>query len=102
MTTPSVRGQWLSLVSLWCAAATSLVLLAFFAVGVADGSVSSFNGTLWLGLLAAAGGSLWGGWTLRSRQHHLAAALVLSVVAVPGLLAALFALVLLIAQPRWN
>lgn len=46
------RGRTVSLLALVCSAITSLVLLSFFLVGLADGSVSSFNMGLWLVLLA--------------------------------------------------
>jgi hypothetical protein len=78
------------------------VALWFFIAGLADGSVSSFNAGIWavllVGLAVVLGGSLW----LRAAgRRGLALALAL-VLAVPGALAALFVLVLLIAQPRWN
>jgi multisubunit Na+/H+ antiporter MnhF subunit len=36
----------------------ALVVLYFFVIGLADGSVSSFNMSLWLGLLAAVTGAV--------------------------------------------
>jgi hypothetical protein len=78
------------------------VVLCFFFAGLADGSVSSFNAGIWLALLSGPavvlGGSLW----LRAAgRRGLALALTL-VLAVPALLALLFALILVITQPRWN
>jgi hypothetical protein len=78
------------------------ILLCFFFAGLAGGTVSSFNAGIWLALLAipavVLGGSLW----LRAAgRRGLALALAL-VLAVPALLAVLFALVVLITQPRWN
>lgn len=79
-----------------------LVVLYFFFVGLADGSVSSFNAGLWFILLlvvgSIVGGSLW----LRSSGRNGAAIVILLVLAVPGLVFALFILILVIANPRWN
>jgi hypothetical protein len=95
-----------SVVVFWAAwgvdAVVTAVALWFFVAGLGDGSVSSFNAGIWLVLLAAlaavSGGSLW----LRAAgRRGLALALAL-LLAVPGALAGLLLLVLLVAQPRWN
>jgi hypothetical protein len=78
------------------------VFVYFFFIGLADGSVSSFNIALWSVILLAVtgvtGGSLW----LKKAGHPVLATLVASLLGVPGLLAGLFLIVLLIMQPRWN
>jgi hypothetical protein len=78
------------------------VVLYFFFAGLADRSVSMFNIGLWMAILAAlsavVGGSLW----LRSTGRRSAAAIVLLILAVPGILFALFFIALLITNPRWN
>lgn len=79
-----------------------LIAVYFFLEGVGDGTVSSINIALWLGILAGLSAPLLAGWHLRTREQILAANLVLAVVAVPAILAGLFVLSLLIAQPRWN
>lgn len=80
----------------------ALIVLYFFAIGLLDGSVSSFNMKLWLGLLIALaaimGGSLW----LRAAGYLKLAKAVLLILAVPGFLYALFALFMLLGKPRWN
>jgi hypothetical protein len=80
----------------------SVIALFFFLVGVADGSVSSFNLGIWIVLLAAltavVGGSLW----LKAIGRRGLGTLLLLVLAVPGILLALFFLVLIISGPRWN
>lgn len=80
----------------------SAIALFFFLVGVADGSVSSFNLGIWIVLLAAltavVGGSLW----LKAIGRRGLGTLLLLVLAVPGILLALFFLVLIISEPRWN
>lgn len=78
------------------------IALFFFLVGVADGSVSSFNLGIWIVLLAAltavVGGSLW----LKAIGRLGLGTLLLLVLAVPGILLALFFLFLIISGPRWN
>jgi hypothetical protein len=83
-------------------AVIALIALYFFFIGLADGSVSSFNIGLWLlillGLAIVVGGSLW----LRSAGRSGLAMVLLLILAVPGVLVGLFFAVLLIAAPRWN
>ncbi len=80
----------------------AIVVLYFFLVGLADGSVSSFNIGLWLlillGLGSIMGGSLW----LKSAGHLGFATVLLLILAVPGVLCGLFLIILVIAAPRWN
>jgi hypothetical protein len=94
--------KYLFWVSWGISAVVTGIFVYFFFVGLADGSVSSFNMALWLvilsGVIGLTGGSLW----LRKAGHPGAATLVASLLGIPGLLAGLFLLVLLIAQPRWN
>ena len=78
------------------------VVIVFFMWGLADGSVSSFNIVLWLGMLAVAGGVVAGGRALQQSGHTAAATLLLLVLAFPGLGFTLFLLLVLILQPRWN
>jgi hypothetical protein len=80
----------------------ALVFVMFFIWGLADGSVSSFNILLWLGILAALGGILGGSSWLRNAGRQRAAKAVLMTLAFPGAMAVLFFLIVLIAQPRWN
>ncbi len=47
--------SWPYLVTFVMAALVAAIAVAFFVIGLVDGSVSSFNITLWLGLLAAVG-----------------------------------------------
>jgi hypothetical protein len=80
----------------------AIIVLYFFLVGLADGSVSSFNIGLWLfillGLGSILGGSLW----LKTAGHPILAMVLLLILAIPGLLYGLFVLALVIAAPRWN
>jgi len=83
-------------------AVIAAVALFFFLTGLADGSVSSFNMGLWTIILAAlaavVGGSLW----IKSTGRTGLAMLLLLILAVPGILFALFLLVVIVSEPRWN
>ena len=72
----------------------ALVVIYFFVIGLADGSVSSFNMNLWLGFLALVAAV--------ANGRRGAAIAVLLILAVPGGLYALFIQLIVIAQPRWN
>jgi hypothetical protein len=78
------------------------VVVGFFVWGLADGSVSSFNIMLWLGLLGLVGAVVVGGRALQRAGHTVAATFVLLVLALPGLGFAFFLLMVVILQPRWN
>lgn len=82
--------------------AVGAVVLFFFFWGLSDGSVSSFNIGLWLGILAAVGGILAGGYFLNANGNRPLAIILLLVLAIPGLLYALFVLLIIILNPRWN
>jgi hypothetical protein len=96
------RGRLTSTIFLVCSLLTSAVFGVFFLIGIADGSVSSFNLVLWLALLAAMGLSLWAGLALRAKGKFGPAVAALAFTAIPGIAAGLFILILLVAQPRWN
>lgn len=99
---PAARGGCLYRGALAIAGLVAAVVVGFFLVGLGDGSVSSFNAGLWLGLLALTAGVLLGGTFLRARGRTAAAVAVLAILAVPGLLYGLFLLLILVTQPRWN
>lgn len=80
----------------------TLIVLYFFFVGLADGSVSSFNMGIWIVLLIVLGGVIVGSLMLRSAGRHRIAIGVLMILAVPGVLLGLFFLIVLITNPRWN
>jgi hypothetical protein len=82
--------------------AIALIVLFFFFAGLGDGSVSSFNMTLWLAILGGLAAILGGGLLLKSNGHPYLACGVLLILAVPGLLYAVFILSVIILQPRWN
>ena len=82
--------------------AIALIVLFFFFAGLGDGSVSSFNMTLWLAISGSLAAILGGGLLLKSKGHLHLARVVLLILAVPGFLFGLFILSAIILQPRWN
>jgi hypothetical protein len=83
-------------------ALTALVAVYFFFVGLADGSVSSFNIGIWSALLLGLGGVVFGSLALRSAGRDAWARALVTALAVPALGIGLFFAVLLLAHPRWN
>jgi hypothetical protein len=80
----------------------AVVVLYFFFAGLADGSVSSFNIGLWLIILLGLAGIMGGSLCLLSAGRSGIATAILLLLAIPGVLFALFLLVLMITPPRWN
>ena len=78
------------------------IFFYFFVWGMADGTVSAFNIGLWMAILAGIATILGAGVALRANGRHVAASLVLAVLAAPGLLFGLFFLVLIVASPSWK
>lgn len=83
-------------------ALVAFILLYFFFVGLGDNSVSSYNAGLWFLLLATMAGVLLGSLWLNAHQHRILANVLLSIIAIPGLLYSAFMLLLLLSNPRWN
>jgi hypothetical protein len=84
------------------AALVAAVAVVFFVIGLADGSVSSFNITLWVGLLAGVAAVLVAGYALRARNRTGLAIAMLCILAVPGVLYGLFIALVIVTNPRWN
>lgn len=80
----------------------TLVALYFFFIGLADGSVSSFNAKIWALLLFGLAVILLGSLGLKSIGQLPWAKVLLSILAIPGLLYVLFILMVIITKPRWN
>jgi hypothetical protein len=83
-------------------AVAAAVILYFFAVGLGDGSISSFNMHLWLAILGALVVILGGGVSLHAKGHRRVADVVLLILAIPAALYGLFVLSLIVFQPHWN
>ena len=74
----------------------------FFFLGLADGSVSSFNMGIWTAILAALAIIMAGSHWLKTAGHLVLATLLLLVLAFPGILCGVFILVLLFTDLNWN
>jgi hypothetical protein len=83
-------------------ALVALVFVAFFLIGIGDGTVSSFNIVLWLVTLAVVGGVTGGSFALRSAGKRIPSLILALALAVPGLLVGLFFLVLILGNPDWR
>jgi hypothetical protein len=81
---------------------TALIAVYFFFVGLADGSVSSFNIGIWTALLLGLGGVVFGSLALRSTGREAWARALVIALALPALGIGLFFAVLLATHPRWN
>jgi len=80
----------------------ALVVLYFFFIGLADGSVSSFNMLLWMALPGIVVAVPVLGWALNANGYRGRANGVLSVLAIPGFLFGLFILAAVVLQPNWH
>jgi hypothetical protein len=93
---------WFVRVLLAIDAAAAAVILYFFVIGLADGSVSSFNGALWAATLASVAAILGGGALLNAKGQRGLAIVLLLVLAIPAALFGLFVLAMIVAQPNWR
>ncbi len=83
----------------------SLAALAvgyFFIVGLADGSISSFNIQLWIGILFAVAAIIAGGMAARRATKLVFANIVLAMLAVPAALYGIFIGAVVITGTPWN
>lgn len=83
-------------------ALVTAIVVFFFLAGLMDGTVSSFNGGLWFGILVALAIVIGGSLYLKSISYLTLAKLLLAVLAVPALLFALYFLVAIFSGARWN
>jgi hypothetical protein len=82
--------------------AVTLIFVAFFFVGVNDGSVSSFNIVLWAAILAGLAVSVFGAHALARRGRTALATLLAAVPALPAVLFGLLLIVGWATGARWN
>jgi Na+/melibiose symporter-like transporter len=83
-------------------AIVTAIALYFFFIGLADGSVSSYNILLWLFLLIILAAVLVGSFLLKSAGKLLAAKILAGFLAIPSLLVLLFFIILISSDVRWN
>jgi hypothetical protein len=88
---------------LWAVdAIAAAVVVGFFFVGLADGSVSSFNAGLWTVILLSLAAILGGSLALRRAGQIVLAVVLLLVLAMPAILYGVFLLLFIIIQPDWK
>lgn len=74
----------------------------FFVIGVGDGSVSSFNIVLWIGILTAVAVTLIAGILLHRNDRKVLGNLTLSLLAVPATLYCAFFALIILTAPSWQ
>jgi hypothetical protein len=80
----------------------ALVAFGFFVVGLADGSVTTFNILIWAALLGTLFSVPFAGWLLRLRGQRRLATIVLLPMAGVAAVAGVLTLVMIINPPHWN
>jgi hypothetical protein len=79
-----------------------ICIIVFFLLGLADGSVSSFNIGIWIAIGAALTviivGSLW----LKVVGYPVFGTMLLLVLAIPGILYGLFLFLTIVTKTQWN
>lgn len=83
-------------------AIVGLVLLYFFFIGLADGTVSSINISLWLLLLIISIGLLVGTLYLKTKEKLFIAKVLLGIEAIPALFFFIFMLIMALSKPNWQ
>jgi hypothetical protein len=78
------------------------ILVFFFFWGLSDGTVSSFNISLWLAILAVAAAVLGSTYFLNAQGQRVLANIILFAFALPGFFYRAFILLIVITQPNWR
>ena len=82
--------------------AAAFVAFAFFIVGLADGTVTTFNILIWAAMLGLLFSMPFAGWLLRLRGHRRMGNILLLPVAAVSVLAAIATLVMIVNPPNWQ
>ena len=94
--------MWLYRILLGIDGIAALVVLYFFFIGLADGSVSSFNAGIWTAMLGGLAAVIGGGIALNAAGRRRIACGLLAILAVPAFLSGLLILALIVLQPNWR
>jgi hypothetical protein len=86
----------------WFDALVAAVVIYFFFAGLAHETISSSNAGIWTIMLVGVAAVLLGSRALRAAGRPRAAIGLLLVLAIPGLVATLFLVLILTTNPRWN
>lgn len=76
--------------------------VGFFFLGLADGSVSSFNIGVWIAILVVPAAMIGGAFWLKAAGRPILGTILLLVLAAPGILYGVFIVTLLVTNSRWN
>ena len=82
--------------------AAAMVALAFFIIGLGDGSVTSFNILIWAALLGTLFTMPWAAWAVRMRGRTRLGTMLLLPVALLAVLGGVVILVLIVNPPNWR
>jgi hypothetical protein len=82
--------------------AAALVAFSFFIVGLADGTVTTFNILIWAGMLSLLFSMPFAAWLVRLRGHPRLGTVLLLPVAVVATLAAVVVLIMIVNPPDWR
>jgi len=78
------------------------IVLAFFVVGLAEGSVSSFNIGTWIVIWASLTAIIAGSLGLKAAEYPVIGTVLLLILAVPGILYGLFLFLIIVTDTQWN
>jgi hypothetical protein len=78
------------------------IVAAFFAIGLVDGSVSSYNLDMWIGILVALSVVIAGGLWIKVMGYSVIGTVLLLILAIPGIICGFIILVTLVTNARWN
>lgn len=82
--------------------AAGLAALAFFIIGLGDGTVTSFNILIWAAMLGVLFSMPWAAWLMRLRGRERLGTLLLLPVALPALAAGAMVLVMIVSPPDFR
>ena len=83
----------------FCIDALICAITLFFAL---TGSMSSFNIGIWIGILAVLTVIMVGSFWLKEAAHPILGTMLLLVLAIPGILYAVFILLVIVTKTPWN
>ena len=82
--------------------AAGLVALAFFIIGLGDGTVTSFNILIWAAMLGVLFSMPWAAWAVRLRGRARLGTLLLLPVALLAVLGGVMILVMIVSPLNWR
>ena len=80
----------------------ALVALAFFIVGLGDGTVTTFNILIWAGILGVMFSMPFAAWAIRMRGRERLGTLLLLPMALPAMAAGAMTLAMIVNPPNWR